>query len=136
MEYGSKVQGVQADLSKETDVAQLLLSSAQTTHGPVQVIVVNHAIFPEVYIPVIDMTLEQWNTTLNTNLTSTFLVTREYLKQLDRASDALKEKAAVVFVGAVAGKCGAAGHADYASSKSGTLHLPVRLSCSKTSTNE
>lgn len=119
-EFGSsKVQSIQADLSKEADVARLFLSSSQAPFGPVQIIIVNHGIFPEAYVALVDMTFDQWNTTLNANLTSTFFVTREYLKQLERVSDVLKEKAAVVFVGSVTGTYGAAGHGDYASAKSG-----------------
>lgn len=101
----------------------LQLFSSSTSFGPVQVIIINHAIFVGAYVPVINMTLEQWNKTLDADLTSVFLVTREYLKQLDRASDFAKEKAAIVSVGSTAGKYGMIGHADYASSKSG-MNVP------------
>lgn len=125
-EFGpDKVQSIQADLSQEADVIQLFTTSAQKHFGPVQVIVINHALYFDVYVPVIDMTLEQWNTTLNADLTSPFLVAREYLRQLDRASDTLKEKASIVFVGSTFGKFGGPGHADYASSKSGKHGLPL-----------
>jgi NAD(P)-dependent dehydrogenase (short-subunit alcohol dehydrogenase family) len=52
------------------------------------------------------MSLDRWKTTIDTNLTSSFLVTREYLKQLKTASLESKEKAAIIFIGSTAGKYG------------------------------
>ena len=53
-----------------------------------------------------EMSLDRWKTTIDTNLTSSFLVTREYLKQLKTASLKSKEKAAIIFIGSTAGKYG------------------------------
>lgn len=55
------------------------------------------------------MTLEQWNNTLTTNLTSTFLVLRAFLRQLESQSEEDKRKAAIVLIGSTAGKYGEAG---------------------------
>lgn len=128
--FGSdNVQSIQGDLSEEADTARLFLSS-QTLFGPVQVVIVNHAIYPPDDVPLVNMTLDQWKRTMTANLASSFLVVREYLKQLDHAPDALKEKAAVVLVGSTAGKYGEAGHADYASSKSGAPWFSISTSTS------
>ena len=93
----------------------------KTEEDVIQVLVVNHGIWPNDDVPISQMTLEQWNNTLSVNLTSSFLVIREYLRRLDSpaVSDAQREKAAIILVGSTAGKYGEAGHADYASSKSG-----------------
>jgi NAD(P)-dependent dehydrogenase (short-subunit alcohol dehydrogenase family) len=107
------------DLSEEGVVESIFSRSG--LFGPVQIVVVNHAISGPGDVPLADMTLDQWNTTLRTNLTSSFLVCREYLKGL-RGPDAtleLKEKASIVLIGSTAGKYGEAGNADYAASKSG-----------------
>ena len=87
----------------------------------IQILVVNHGIWPTDDVPVARMTLEQWNNTISTNLTSSFLVVREYLRRLENpaVSDVQREKAAIILIGSTAGKYGEAGHADYASSKSG-----------------
>lgn len=123
-EFGSdKIRVAQANLSAEEDVVRLF-SNGNSALGPVQVLVVNHAISPPEDVSVVDMTLDRWRNTIDTNLTAAFLVSREYLKQLESASDALKAQAAVVFVGSTAGKYGEAGHADYAASKSGTSSSP------------
>jgi NAD(P)-dependent dehydrogenase (short-subunit alcohol dehydrogenase family) len=96
-----------------------LLDSAVQAFGPVQVLVVNHGYWPPADVPLVQMSLEQWNSTVATDLTSSFLVIRKYLQQLETASESLKEKAAVVLIGSTAGKYGEAGHADYAACKSG-----------------
>jgi len=82
---------------------------------------VNHAVSSKGDIPIADMTLDQWNGTLQTNLTSSFLVCREYLRDLQEQTTTpeLKEKASIVLIGSTAGKFGEAGNADYAASKSG-----------------
>lgn len=80
---------------------------------------INHAYYEARDVPVAQMSLAQWESTLRTNLTSSFLVAREYLRGLDRAEEGKKEKAAIVLIGSTAGKFGEAGHADYAATKSG-----------------
>lgn len=89
--------------------------------GPVQILVVNHGYYRSEDVPLSQMSLAQWNETMSANLTSSFLVIREYLKRLEMASDVEKERAAIVLIGSTAGKYGEASHADYASSKSGEL---------------
>lgn len=111
------LQAVQAELSDETSVTNMFTAIAHA--GPVQVLIVNHGIWPTDDIPVADLTLERWNRTIATNLTSSFLVCREYLSRLRNATPKIKEKAAIVLIGSTAGKYGEAGHADYAVTKSG-----------------
>jgi NAD(P)-dependent dehydrogenase (short-subunit alcohol dehydrogenase family) len=101
----SKIQAVKADLRVEDDVIKLF-SSAQLAFGSVQIIIVNHAISVVKDDYLWEMSLDRWRTTIDTNLTSSFLVTREYLKQLKTASLDVKEKAAIVFIGSTAGKYG------------------------------
>lgn len=65
------------------------------------------------------MSLDQWQNTINTNLTSSFLVARDYLRNLETLGAEDKKFASIIFVGSTAGKFGEANHADYAASKSG-----------------
>ena len=105
-EFGAQtVQALQADLSIEGDVVRLF-SQASTSFGPVQSIIVNHGVWPTADQPVVKMSLDQWKSTIDTNLTSSFLVSREYLRNLESASDALKTYASIIFVGSTAGKFG------------------------------
>lgn len=119
-----KMQTLQADLGREEDVIRMFGKIEEGRFGPVQVIIVNHAVSVAEDVPVSRMSLAQWNRTINANLTSSFLVVREYLKGLESLGEDgkdLKDKAAIVLVGSTAGKYGEAGHADYSVTKSGKL---------------
>ncbi|KAI0697755.1 NAD(P)-binding protein [Cytidiella melzeri] len=116
-----RVQTIKADLTNEEEVANAFAHAART-YGPVQVLVVNHGIWSPEDVPVVRMTLDQWNSTVSADLTSSFLVVREYLRHLERASESQKENAAIVLIGSTAGKYGEAGHADYAASKSAMMY--------------
>jgi len=70
---------------------------------------VNHATYEDKDAPMRDMTLSQWNNTITTNLTSTFLVIRAFLRQLDGQSEEAKRSVAIVLIGSTAGKYGEAG---------------------------
>ncbi|KAG6849375.1 hypothetical protein H0H93_008979 [Arthromyces matolae] len=120
-EHGRQVQALQADLTAESAVAHLF-AQASVLFGPVQVIIVNHAVWPYIDQPVVQMSLDQWKSTMDINLTSPFLVCREYLKGLQAASDEIKEYASILFIGSTSGKFGEVGHADYSASKSGVMY--------------
>lgn len=114
----SQVQAIQADLTNERSVSQIFSQGdGESDFGPVHIIVINHGILPTATTPITAMSLERWNLTINTNLTSPFLVAREYLKQLSLAADEVKAKANIVFNGSTAGKFGWDGCADYATTK-------------------
>ncbi|KAI5118725.1 hypothetical protein M0805_004523 [Coniferiporia weirii] len=111
----------QADLSSESDVVKLF---GRLEDGPVQVLVVNHGIWMKNSSPVSQMSLEQWNKTISTNLTSSFLVIREFLRSLDKpgVTAAQRDEAAIILIGSTAGKYGEADHADYAATKSAMMY--------------
>jgi len=118
----ANLQHVQANLSAEKAVVDMFESLVTMPHGPVQVVVVNHAISSTVAVPIATMSLDRWNNTITTNLTSSFLVCREYLKHLQNAAPNIKEKAAIVLIGSTAGKYGEAGNGDYAVTKSAMMY--------------
>ncbi|KAK7680778.1 hypothetical protein QCA50_016086 [Cerrena zonata] len=116
-----RIACLQADLQTE-DAVTRVFSEAITAFGPVQIVVINHGYYLNDYVPVIDMELDQWNSTIATDLTSPFLVSREFLRNLKTANEVTKDKAAMVLVGSTAGKYGEHGHADYAASKSAIMY--------------
>jgi 3-oxoacyl-[acyl-carrier protein] reductase len=69
--------------------------------------------WPRDDVPVWKLPLERWEDTIRQNLTSTFLVAREFLRDVERNGHG-----SLVFVGSTAGVFGEAGHADYAAAKS------------------
>ncbi|EIM81791.1 NAD-P-binding protein [Stereum hirsutum FP-91666 SS1] len=128
--YGSKqLRLAQAELTSEDQVNALFGQNLdEDPFGSVEVIVVNHGAHAPTAVPVKDMSLAQWEHCVNSNLTSTFLVVREYLNALENVIQSKKvgsrfgDRASVVFVGSTAGKFGEAGFADYASNKSGMMY--------------
>ncbi|KAG0701086.1 NAD(P)-binding protein [Suillus ampliporus] len=116
------LQCVQADLSSESAVKRMFEALVGTSFGPVAVAVVNHGIWPPEGVPIVDMTIEQWDKTISGNLTSSFLVSREYLRHLRSATDSVKDKASIVLIGSTSGKYGEANHGDYATSKSAMMY--------------
>ncbi len=72
--------------------------------------------WPREDVPVWELPLERWEETLRTNLTTTFLVARAYLREVERLGHG-----SLVLVGSTAGVFGEAGHADYAAAKSAVL---------------
>ncbi|KAI6095687.1 NAD-P-binding protein [Pisolithus croceorrhizus] len=120
--FPGKFQPEQADLKQETSVQAMFARISKGTFGPAQVVVVNHGIWPSGCVPVVDLTLDRWNHLISTNLTSSFLVCREYLRGLVNAEPKVKDKAAIVLIGSTSGKYGEAGYADYAASKSAMMY--------------
>ena len=120
-ELGSSVAG--ADLTREDDVARLF-GDARAALGTVDVCVAVQGFWPREDQPVWDLTLERWEETVGLNLTTTFLVAREFLREVARNGHG-----SLVLVGSTAGIFGEAGHADYAAAKSavtGGLLLSLR----------
>ena len=102
----------QADLTLEADVERLF-EYARAAFGTVDLCVAVQGSWPREDVPVWELPLERWDDTLRQNLTSTFLVAREFLREVARTGHG-----SLVLVGSTAGIFGEAGHADYAASKS------------------
>jgi 3-oxoacyl-[acyl-carrier protein] reductase len=105
----------QADLCAEADVERLF-AEAREALGSIDVCVQVQGVWPREDVPVWDLPLERWEDTLRANLTTTFLVARAFLREVERNGHG-----SLVFVGSTAGIFGEAGHADYAAAKSALL---------------
>ncbi|KAI9504254.1 hypothetical protein GGI25_002491 [Coemansia spiralis] len=105
-----------------SDEAEIKKAFEQAVHalGPVQVLVVNHGIWPSDAIPVKDMSLKHWRRTIDVNLTGAFLAIRQYMYQLVEHN--VQRNVAIVMVGSTAGKFGEWYHADYSASKSAMMY--------------
>jgi len=116
-EVAAEVGGtaVQADLTDEQEVERLF-SEARGALGGIDVCVAVQGVWPRDHVPVWELPLERWEETLRTNLTSTFLVARGFLREVERNGHG-----SLVLVGSTAGVFGEAGHADYAAAKSAIL---------------
>jgi 3-oxoacyl-[acyl-carrier protein] reductase len=105
----------QADLTVEADVERLF-AEARDALGRVDVCVDVAGVWPREDVPVWELSLERWESTLRSNLTATFLVARAFLREVEANGHG-----SLVLVGSTAGVFGEAGHADYAAAKSALL---------------
>jgi 3-oxoacyl-[acyl-carrier protein] reductase len=105
----------QSDLTSEQDVDRLF-EAARGALGRIDVCVAVQGVWPREDLPVWELPLGRWENTLRLNLTSTFLVARSFLREVERNGHG-----SLVLVGSTAGVFGEAGHADYASAKAAIL---------------
>jgi 3-oxoacyl-[acyl-carrier protein] reductase len=103
------MQLVGADLTSEDEVERMFAEA-----GRLDVCAAVAGVWPSDDAPIWELSLERWRATLDANLTSTFLTSRGFLKQLEGDG-------ALVLVGSTAGLFGEAGHADYAAAKSALM---------------
>lgn len=108
---------IQADLNEETQVTDLF-NQVTEKFGRIDGLVNNAGIWPEIHTPIHEMKLSQWQKTLQTNLQSIFLCTKEYMKNRFHHQG---EFGSIVLIGSTAGVFGEEGHIDYSSSKA-ALH--------------
>ena len=109
---------LQADVTSESDVERLFSQAEAKQCVPVQVLVVNHGIWPVQAVPLSDMSLDQWRNTHSVNLDGAFLLVRSFLSNLKGKPANITDPASICFIGSTAGKFGEHDHADYASTKS------------------
>src|SRR5699024_3195928 len=108
---------VQADLSNEEHV-RTLWDKVEQELGPIDVLIANAGTYRQELIGIQNLSLDEWNHTLRTNLTSVFLCFREFFNGIVR--HALTSPSAVM-IGSMSGVWGDIGHCDYAASKAGML---------------
>jgi 3-oxoacyl-[acyl-carrier protein] reductase len=104
-----------ADLTVEDDVDQLF-AAARESLGVVDICAAVAGAWPSEDVPMWELPLERWRSTLDANLTATFLTARGFLREVERNG-----VGSLVLVGSTAGIFGEAGHADYAAAKSAIL---------------
>jgi 3-oxoacyl-[acyl-carrier protein] reductase len=108
-ELGGGVTLVGADLTDAGEVDGLFEQA-----GDLDVCAAVAGAWPSEDIPVWELPVERWQSTLDANLTASFLTARGFLRQLEGHG-------ALILVGSTAGLFGEAGHADYAAAKSAIL---------------
>jgi len=111
---------VGADLTKEAQVRRLF-NAALKKFGRVDTLIANAGSWETRDVPLQDMPLRQWRSTLDAVLTSTFLCMREFFR-----CAAKQKQGNAVLMASTAGVFGEANHADYASAKAAMAYGMTR----------
>jgi glucose 1-dehydrogenase len=122
-QMGRRAIAIQADVSKEAEV-DAMFAKAIDHFGTLHVAVSNAGLQRD--SPYDQMTLEQWSTVINVNLTGQFLCTRAATREFKRRGvDSRISVAAgkILCMSSVHQEIPWAGHANYAASKGGIMML-------------
>jgi glucose 1-dehydrogenase len=113
----------QCDTGKEAEV-QKMFAEIIAQFGTIDIVVTNAGIQQDA--PFLDITLEQWNTVINTNLTGQFLCAREAAREFKRRGvkpERSKAAGKIICMSSVHEVIPWAGHVNYAASKGGVKLL-------------
>jgi 3-oxoacyl-[acyl-carrier protein] reductase len=131
--WGRRV-AIQQELSSPAD-GHRLVAAAVAALGRLDILVVNHGIWPPEDMPVSKMPEEQWRRTLAVNLDSVFGLVQAAVAQMDRqtpfagpADGAGEARGHIVLISSTAGQRGEAHHVDYAVTKGALISLTKSLS--------
>jgi glucose 1-dehydrogenase len=120
-EKGSNAIALQADVSKE-DQVQAMFARMFEPFGTIDILVANAGLQQDA--PFIQMTLQQWNTVINVNLTGQFLCCREAVREFKRRGVRKEVSCAagkIICMSSVHDTIPWAGHVNYAASKGGVM---------------
>eukprot|EP01135_Chromosphaera_perkinsii_P005533 Nk52_evm82s352 gene=Nk52_evmTU82s352 len=106
------------DVSKEEDWASVV-QAAQMHLGGVDVLVANAGIYPQVKMH--EMSLQEWNEVINTNLTGTFLSVKALLPELKKSSAQFGGSRIILTSSITGPSTGYPGWSHYGASKAGQL---------------
>ncbi len=124
---GGRAVVIQADVSDEEDVVRLF-DEAAAAFGRVDIVVCNSGIQKDAAIT--DMSLQDWNTVIDVNLTGQFLCAREAVRRFRRQSSQerpARSAGTVIAMSSVHEVIPWAGHVNYASAKGGSRMLTRSL---------
>ena len=116
---GGQAIAIGADVSKEDDVEKLFEETIKA-FGRLDILIANSGLQKDAAIA--DLTLEDWNTVINVNLTGQFLCARAALRQFAKQEirpDISKALGKIIHMSSVQQVIPWAGHVNYAASKGG-----------------
>ena len=102
---------IQADLTREAVVKRMFATALKRFDG-IDTLIANAGSWETADVPLHQMSLRQWNETMSSVLTSTFLSLREFLRVV-----AKQKRGNAVLISSTAAVFGEAGHADYSAAK-------------------
>jgi 3-oxoacyl-[acyl-carrier protein] reductase len=116
---GAPAAAVPGDLA-EPETARRAVDAAARALGGLDLLIVNHGIWPPDDVPVAALSDAQWQTTMRVNLDAVFHVCRAAIPRL-------ADEGRIVLVSSTAGQRGEAFHADYAATKGAVIAFTKSL---------
>jgi len=116
---GGYAWAVAADLGEPAGAAKLF-EECDREFGWLDIFVANAGIWPPEYIPLVEMTDDQWEEMMRANLDSIFLTVRE-------AARRMADSGKIIIVSSTAGQRGEAGHSHYAATKGAIISFVKSL---------
>jgi len=110
---GTEVLGVQADVAKAEDIANLVAKTLEK-FGHIDILVNNAGFFPIKMFE--EMSQEEWQRVIDINLTGTFLVTKAVYGHM-----ADQGEGKIINITSAAGRVGGAGLVHYSAAKAGVI---------------
>src|SRR5580700_10656306 len=126
----SRCVAIEQELANPAD-GRALVAAAVQAFGRLDILVVNHGVWPSNDVSIAEMSDEQWRGTLGINLDSVFGLVQGAVGQMDRQgrpSGAEDAAGHIVLISSTAGQRGEAYHADYAVTKGAMISLTKSLS--------
>ena len=124
---GSKAIAVRADVSREDEV-EAMFAEMRKRFGTIDILVNNAGLQRDA--PFHEMTLEQWNAVISTNLTGQFLCAREAVREFKRrgvVESVSRAAGKIICISSVHELIPWAGHVNYAASKGGVMLMMKSL---------
>ena len=126
-ERGGRAIAVQADVSQEQEVGRLF-DAAADAFGRIDVLVSNSGVQKDA--PVADLSLDDWNTVIDINLTGQFLCAREAVRRFRSQPESARPSRSagtIIAMSSVHELIPWAGHVNYAAAKGGVRMLTRTL---------
>jgi len=125
-EGGAEAEAFKADVSNEDQVAAMFKAAIER-FGTIDILVANAGLQRDSAFA--EMTLQQWQTVINVNLTGQFLCAREAVREFLRRGprDVSRALGKIIHMSSVHQEIPWGGHANYASSKGGVKLLMESL---------
>lgn len=111
---------VRGDLGTGTGAKKAVAEALRALGGSLDILVVNHGVWPADDVPVADLSDEQWESTRRANLDAVIYVCRSAIPDI-------RANGTIVLVASTAGQRGEPFHADYAATKGAVISFTKSL---------
>jgi len=111
---------VRGDLGTAAGAKKAVGEALRALGGSLDILVVNHGVWPADDVPVAEMSDEQWESTRRANLDAVIYVCRAAIREIPPGGT-------IILVSSTAGQRGEAFHADYAATKGAVIALTKSL---------